>query len=130
MISSAANIGNGLIHFILTIFMMSNAENDSPYWVAERELGGVEGPVGLMIINTTVGILAMYQSSVKLSLFWNVFVAITGTFVPIVWPRFLSIGLSSWPYEVIFIWWFIFAMELAAVASSVTWYLLKKAKAD
>ena len=53
---------------------------------------------------------------------WNVFVACFGSFMPIVWPRFLAEGLSSWPYVIVFIWCNIFFMELTALVASVTHY--------
>ena len=83
-----------------------------------------------MLINTTVGLLSIFGGFVKLSLGWNAFVAITGTAVPIVWYRFLAEGLAYWPYEVIFIWWVIFTMELTAVTTSATWFALTKVKTD
>jgi uncharacterized integral membrane protein len=42
-----------------------------------------------------------------------------------VWPRFLEEGLAEWPYIVVFIWFAIFAMELIAFTSSMTYFALK-----
>ena len=57
-------------------------------------------------------------------LVWNTFVAFVGTLIPLVWLRFVNVGMSSWPYEVVFMWFVIFYMELCAVTSSVTHYFL------
>lgn len=57
-------------------------------------------------------------------LVWNTFVAIVGTLIPLVWLRFVSVGMAAWPYEVVFMWFVIFYMELCAVTSSVTYFLL------
>eukprot|EP00984_Skeletonema_dohrnii_P003958 scaffold1355_cov106-Skeletonema_dohrnii-CCMP3373.AAC.2 len=57
---------------------------------------------------------------------WNTFVACAGTFIPIVWLRFIKEGLACWPYEVIFIWFWIFAMELTAVSCSVTHFAIER----
>jgi uncharacterized membrane protein len=59
-------------------------------------------------------------------LIWNVFVAFIGTLVPMVWLRFISVGLASWPYEVVFIWFVIFFMELTAVTASVTHFAIER----
>lgn len=126
LISGFANVGNGLIHAILVCYMKANEDNNSAYWVTERELGGVEGPAGLMMINTTVGLLALLYGDKfrKLSCGWNAFVAVVGTAVPVVWHRFLAEGLTTWPHVPIFIWFFIFIMELTAFTTSVTWCAL------
>ena len=57
-------------------------------------------------------------------LVWNTFVAIVGTLIPLVWLRFVSVGMAAWPYEVVFMWFVIFYMELCAVTSSITCFLL------
>lgn len=72
--------------------MLANADNQSIYWEKERELGGVEGPVGLMLINTAVGYLALASGDkyTKLSVGWNSFVAVLGRAPPpppSVWPK-------------------------------------------
>jgi hypothetical protein len=120
LLSGWANIGNSAIHVLLIIYTLSNADNTSPYWLKERELGGIEGPVFLALLNGGVGILALRGYSMWVPLVWNSFVAAAGTLLPIVWFRFLSEGLSDWPYIVVFIWFVIFAMELAAFTASVT----------
>ncbi|KAL7540974.1 hypothetical protein ACHAXR_010532 [Thalassiosira sp. AJA248-18] len=118
LLSGWANMGNSFIHILLTIYMLSNTTNDSEYWVEERKLGGIEGPVGLAILNFLAGMSAL-RGNMKFPLGWNCFVTVLGTLMPIVWPRFIEVGLTSWPYIVIFVWFGIFFFELMAVMCSV-----------
>ena len=124
LISGWANIGNSAIHILLTIYMLSNANNESEYWVEERKLGGVEGPVGLAVLNFAAGYSALTNYGMKFPLGWNSFVAVFGTLVPIVWLRFLETGLTAWPYTIVFIWFAIFWFELTAVTCSVAHYAI------
>lgn len=119
LLSGWANLGNSVIHILLTIYTLANANNDSDYWVEERKIGGIEGPVGLAVLNFLAGISALRGYGMKFPVGWNSFVAVTGTFIPIVWLRFLEEGLASWPYTIVFVWFFIFFFELAAVTCSV-----------
>ena len=119
LLSGWANVSNSFIHVLLTIYMLSNAANDSEYWIEERKLGGIEGPVGLTVLNFLAGLSALRGYSSKFPLVWNTFVAAAGTFIPVVWLRFLKVGLKEWPHEVIFIWFCIFFFELTAVTCSV-----------
>ena len=125
LLSGWANIGNSVIHALLVVYMKANEANTSDYWEKERALGGIEGPVGLMVINFSVGILALTAGWLRLSVGWNSFVALAGTAIPIVWPRFLDEGLTTWPLIIVFIWFAIFAFELTAFTSSATWLALK-----
>ena len=130
LLSGWANVGNSVAHAMLVVYMKSNAINPATYWMKERELGGIEGPVILLLINLLIG-LASIQSSkkwpMKVALGWNSFAAVLGIFLPVVWPRFLEEGLTTWPYIVIFIWFMIFTMELTALITSATYYLMEKA---
>ena len=45
LLSGWANVSNSFIHVLLTIYMLSNAANESEYWIEVRKLGGIEGPV-------------------------------------------------------------------------------------
>mmetsp|Transcript_15608 Transcript_15608/g.23645 ORF Transcript_15608/g.23645 Transcript_15608/m.23645 type:complete len:188 (+) Transcript_15608:71-634(+) len=121
LLSGWSNIGNSVAHILLTMCILSNAKNDSEYWLNERKLGGIEGPVVLAIINLVVGLSALLCSHklMMLSLGWNLFVVIAGTVIPDVWPRFIDEGLATWPYTVILLWFFIFVYELTAVTCSV-----------
>ena len=119
LLSGWANLGNSFIHILLTIYTLSNSNNESEYWVEERKLGGIEGPVGLVVINFLAGMSALKGYGMTFPVGWNSFVAVAGTFLPIVWPRFLEEGLASWPYTIVFIWFAIFFFELTAVTCSV-----------
>ena len=123
-LSGVSNLGNALLHILLIIYTISNYENNSEYWLEERKLGGIEGLVALTIINSISSLCALYLKKMIFPLVWNTFVAFVGTLIPLVWLRFVSVGMSSWPYEVVFIWFMIFYMELCAVTSSVTHFLL------
>ena len=50
-----ANMGNSIVHVLLVAYMLSNSDNKSEYWVKERKLGGVEGPVFLALLNFAAG---------------------------------------------------------------------------
>ena len=126
-LSGVSNLGNALLHILLVIYTISNYENNSEYWLEERKLGGIEGLVALTIINSISSICALYFKYMTFPLVWNTFVAFVGTLIPLVWLRFVSVGMMSWPYEVVFIWFMIFHMELCAVTCSVTQFLLGKA---
>ena len=120
-------MGNGVAHAPLTLYILANAGRSDHFFVKERELGGLEGPGALALIKVAVGLLSIKARWLLLSFGWNCFVAILGTLLPIVWPRFLSQGLNTWPTIIIFIWFVIFAMELIAAAASATWFALAKA---
>jgi len=124
LISGWANIGNCIVHILLIIYILSNASNDSDYWIEERKLGGIEGPIGLAVLNFFAGYSALQNYGTKFPLGWNSFVAVTGTLLPVVWLRFLEIGLATWPYTIVFIWFAIFFFELAAVTCSVAHYAI------
>lgn len=124
LFSGWANASNGVVHLLLIIYMLGNG--DDPWVVKELE-EGLAGPVGLMLINATIGLLSINGGGVRVPLGWNCFVAVVGSLIPMVWPRFLSVGLAAWPPIAIFIWLCIFAFELTACCASVTWYALVKA---
>eukprot|EP00574_Skeletonema_japonicum_P004200 CAMPEP_0201728864 /NCGR_PEP_ID=MMETSP0593-20130828/17269_1 /ASSEMBLY_ACC=CAM_ASM_000672 /TAXON_ID=267983 /ORGANISM="Skeletonema japonicum, Strain CCMP2506" /LENGTH=135 /DNA_ID=CAMNT_0048221089 /DNA_START=40 /DNA_END=444 /DNA_ORIENTATION=- len=84
-LSGAANLGNSLIHILLTVYMKANETNLSQYWLEERKLGGIEGPVGLAILNLAAAISALLHNKMTFPLYWNVFVACAGTLIPVVW---------------------------------------------
>ena len=43
-------MGNSIVHVLLVAYMLSNSDNQSEYWVKERKLGGIEGPVFLALL--------------------------------------------------------------------------------
>jgi len=125
--SAWANIGNSIVHVLLIVYIKANEGNDSAYWVREKELeaDGIGGPVGLAVLNFAAGMLSMHNKRLMFPLVWNSFVIIAGTFLPLVWLRFVEEGLSTWPYFIIFVWFAIFAMELSAFATSWTLYAIR-----
>eukprot|EP00985_Skeletonema_marinoi_P026581 scaffold20692_cov147-Skeletonema_marinoi.AAC.31 len=58
LLSGSANFGNSFVHILLIIYMEANEKNLSDYWLEERKLGGIEGPVGLAILNFGAAISA------------------------------------------------------------------------
>jgi hypothetical protein len=126
LLSGWANIGNSVIHILLIVITKANENNESEYWVKERALGGIEGPAVITLLNFAAGMFALRDGNMAFPLGWNSFVAVAGTLLPIVWPRFIYEGLETWPYIVIFIWFVVFAMELlTAFTSSVVHFALK-----
>lgn len=122
-----SNLGNSIVHVLLIVYIKANEGSGLAFWERERELqaDGIGGPLGLAIVNFAAGMCSIYQKHLVFPLVWNTFVAVAGTFVPIVWLRFIEEGLSSWPYFIIFIWFAIFAMELSAFSTSWTYYFLQ-----
>ncbi len=125
-LSALANIGNSVIHLLLIIYIKVNAGNEEPYWVRERELeaDGIGGPLGLAILNFAAGMCSIHKKHLSFPLFWNSFVIVAGTCIPLVWLRFLEEGLSTWPYFIIFVWFAIFSAELSAFATAWTYKLI------
>ena len=117
--SGWSNLGNAAIHVLLALYMLANSANPSEYWTKERELGGIEGPVGLAAVNLLAGICATRNIGMKFPAGWNCFVAVAGTLMPVVWLRFLEGGLATWPYPIVFVWFCIFFFELTAVSCSL-----------
>jgi hypothetical protein len=130
ILSGWANIGNSITHLLLMIYTISNNNNQSIYWEKEREIGGIEGPIFLALLNGIIGLISLYKWSFKIPLIWNAFIIFSGTLLPIVWARFLEEGLTTWPYIILFIWFMIFAMELTAFTSSLTYYLMVSRRVD
>jgi hypothetical protein len=130
ILSGWANIGNSITHLLLMIYTISNNNNQSIYWEKEREIGGIEGPIFLALLNGIIGLISLYKWSFKIPLIWNTFIIFSGTLLPIVWARFLEEGLTTWPYIILFIWFMIFAMELTAFTSSLTYYLMVSRRVD
>ena len=83
-----------------------------------------------MVINSAVGLYSLKGGGPKPAVCWNVFVALAGTLIPMVWLRFIEVGLATWPYIIIFIWFCIFAFELTAFTASATHFALKDVAKD
>lgn len=60
-------MGNSVIHVLLVIYMIANSDEESEYWIKERQLGGIEGPVFLTMFNCLAGIFALRGYSMKFS---------------------------------------------------------------
>lgn len=124
LLSGCANVSNGVVHLLLVVLMYSKSESTDPFYVAELK-EGYGSLIGLMTINTAVGIHSLKGGRPTAALCWNGFVALAGTFIPMVWLRFFETGLASWPYVIVLLWFGIFFMELTAVTCSATWYALE-----
>ena len=70
-LSGFANLSNSFIHILLTVYMKANESNLSEYWIEERKLGGIEGPVGLVILNLAAAISALLHNKMTVPLYWN-----------------------------------------------------------
>ena len=125
-LSAWANIGNSVIHLLLIVYIKVNEGSEEPYWVRERELeaDGIGGPLGLAILNFAAGMCSLHKKHLSFPLFWNSFVIVAGTCIPLVWLRFLEEGLSNWPYVIIFVWFAIFSAELSGIATAWTYKLI------
>ena len=55
---------------------------------------------------------------------------LAGSLLPVVWPKFLDVGLASWPYLAIFLWLFIYAFESTGFFFSAVAFSLKDAHRD
>ena len=91
------------------------------------------GPIILGVVNGVVGYKTLNGGGIQTALGWNSFVALAGSLMPIVWPKFLDVGMSTWPYVSIFLWLGIYAFESTAFFFSAVAYALKDAhsiKAD
>lgn len=117
LLSGWANCGNATAHALLVVYTMANSTKDSQHWGR----GGGNGPIVLMVINLSVGLLALRNGVMVPAAIWNVLVAVLGSFI--VWPRFLDQGLTTWPYAAVFIWFVIFFMGLTALVASVTHFV-------
>jgi len=136
ILAASANVGNGIVHLILVIyiFLFDDQASDDPYsayWQREHELGvgGIAGPLFFTVANLVIGRneLRNNQGHIKtISLLWNTFIAISGVAIPFVWRRFLEEGLGGWPYPVIFLWYLIFFMESVGVVAVWFHYFMAK----
>ena len=119
-----ANVANALTHLILVILLLSSKQRLIEAGIEDAE--DISGPVFLLLINGAVGWRTLSGAGPIVAFGWNVFVAITGTLVPLVWPRFVNTGLAEWPYPLVFMWLLIFVFESMAFFSSAVWLALKK----
>jgi len=88
-------------------------------------VGRPVGPLILGAANAWVGWSSLKSGRIQLALAWNTFVAVMGCLVPIVWPKFIDVGMSTWPHKAVFLWLFIYAFESAAFFFSAVAFVLK-----
>lgn len=125
LLSGWANIGNAVVHTLLTIMLVTDTERYKVFFPDEAETPA--GPIGLVVVNALVGLKSLKGGGIKLALGWNSFVAVGGCLIPIVWPKFIDVGLATWPYQAIFLWLGIYAFESTAFFFSVAAFALKDA---
>ena len=82
----------------------------------------------LLAINGAIGFRTLRGAGSTVPCAWNTFVVVAGSFIPLVWPKFLIEGLASWPYEIVFIWIGIWAFESLAFFSSLALFALSRGK--
>ena len=125
LLSGWANVGNAAAHALLVAAMLADAERFKVFFPGEAELP--VGPAVLVLLNGLVGRSTLRGGGITLALAWNSFVAVMGSLLPVVWPKFINVGLSTWPYVAIFLWLAIFAFEITAFFFSCVAYALKDA---
>jgi hypothetical protein len=153
LLSGWANMGNAVVHLLLIIALQTDTERYKLFFPDEAETP--VGPAVLLVINglvgrstlkgggLTIGIHAWLErgtSGVMLiescdralawaAVAWNSFVAVMGSLIPLVWPKFIDVGLATWPPLAIFLWLGIWAFESTAFFFAWTAYALKDAHA-
>ena len=137
LLSGWSNICNAITHLLLVFILMFLDDETKQHYINVGIDDAENGPIGaiiLMVINVIIGIRSIRTSSdrsssrtvAKIPFVYNLFIAITGSLLPLVWYKFITIGLSTWPYIIIFLWFAIYGFELLSLLSSTTWYLLEK----
>ena len=123
LLSGWANMANAVTHALLIVMLLTDTERYKIYFPDEAEMP--IGPVILGIINGLVGIKTLTGKSIVLALSWNSFVAVMGSLLPLVWPKFIDVGMTEWPYLAIFLWLGIYAFESTAFFFSAVAFSLK-----
>lgn len=127
LISGWANVGNAVVHALLIIMLTTDSDRYKVFFPDEAE--APVGPLVLMVVNGLVGRATLKGGALKLSLGWNSFIALAGSLMPIVWPKFIDVGMTEWPYLAIFLWLFIYSFEATAFFTSAVAFSLKDAHA-
>ena len=99
--------------------------NIASFGFTEAQLGTT--PLLMGLINGLIGFFSLRGGSLKVSLGWNTFVALAGSLVPMVWPKFIDVGMTTWPYVTVFLWFAIYAFESTAFFFSAAGVALKDA---
>ena len=123
LLSGWANIGNAAVHALLILMLLTDVERYKSYFPDEAE--SPVGPAVLLLVNAAVGLKSLKGGGIQLALGWNSFAAVAGCLLPIVWPKFIDVGLASWPYPAIFLRLGIYACESTAFFFSVVAFSLK-----
>eukprot|EP00992_Anisonema_acinus_P005307 TRINITY_DN17876_c0_g1_i1.p2 TRINITY_DN17876_c0_g1~~TRINITY_DN17876_c0_g1_i1.p2 ORF type:complete len:186 (+),score=45.63 TRINITY_DN17876_c0_g1_i1:43-600(+) len=115
LLSGWANVGNAVAHVLLVTAELADPERYRVHFPDDFAAALPWGPLILAVINGLVGLNSLKGAGgITLALGWNSFVAVLGSVVPIVWPKFINVGMSTWPYLAIFLWLGIFAFESTA----------------
>ena len=126
LLSGWANVGNAVTHGLLIVVLLTDKGRYGAYFPDEVN-SYAAGPVCLGLINGLIGFFSLRGGSLKVSLGWNTFVALAGSLVPMVWPKFIDVGMTTWPYVTVFLWFAIYAFESTAFFFSAAGVALKDA---
>jgi len=121
LLSGWANVGNAVTHAYLILMLMTDTGR---YKVFFDDADNPVGPIGLLVVNALIGLKSLKGGGIQLSFCWNTFVAFAGSLIPIVWPKFIDVGMATWPYLAIFIWLLIYAFESTAFFFSAVAFAL------
>ena len=125
LLAGWANVGNAVTHALLVAMLLSDSTRYVAFFDdAEQPVG----PIVLGVINGLVGLKTLQGGGIKLAFGWNSFVAVAGSLVPIVWPKFIDVGLTTWPLLAVFLWLGIYAFESTAFFFSAVAFSLKDVK--
>jgi len=127
LLSGWANMGNAVVHLLLIIALQTDTERYKLFFPDEAETP--VGPAVLLVINGLVGRSTLKGGGLTIAVAWNSFVAVMGSLIPLVWPKFIDVGLATWPPLAIFLWLGIWAFESTAFFFAWTAYALKDAHA-
>jgi len=123
LLAGWANVGNAVVHALLVTMLVTDVERYKVFFPDEAEKP--IGPVILGVVNLLIGAKTLRGGGIQLALAWNSFVALVGSLMPIVWPKFIDVGMSTWPYLAIFLWLGIYAFESTAFFFSAVAFSLK-----
>ena len=129
LLSGWANVGNAVVHALLVTAELTDPERYKAFFPDDFETTLPWGPIILGVINGLVGLKTlMGTGGINLSLGWNSFVAVTGSLLPVVWPKFIDVGMITWPPLAVFCWLGIYAFESTAFFFSVVAFTLRNVK--
>ena len=123
-----ANVANAVIHVLLMVLLRSDTERFLKAGIDDAD--NLVGPGVLMLLNLVVGARSLRGAGPTAAFAWNLFIAVSGSLLPVVWLAFLDEGLARWPYPLVFLWLGIYAFESMGFFCSCAWFALRDAKAD